>query len=66
MSAIEIGGSAVEDAFTQRNHLGLEVGDPDEIRAERDGLERTISHSIREQNELRDELAEREPHTSAA
>jgi hypothetical protein len=44
----------------RRAELERELGDPAEIRAERDGLERAISESTREHTRALDELAERE------
>ena len=45
--------------------LERELGDPPEMRAERDGLERAISELHRERR-VRDELAERELHAPGA
>src|SRR5262249_10288287 len=44
----------------RRAELERELGDPAEIRAERDGLEREIAQSTHELGAVRDELAERE------
>jgi hypothetical protein len=38
------------------------LGDPRELRAERDGLEQAISHTARELGTVLDELVEREVH----
>ena len=43
-----------------------ELGDPAEMRAERDGLERAITQSTQEHTEVRNELAERELHAPGA
>lgn len=45
---------------TQRGILTRELGDPVEVRAERDGLQEALRDLTREQTELRDQLAERE------
>jgi hypothetical protein len=51
---------------TQREHLAREPGDPSEVRAEREGLQRGLTQLMREHTELRDELAERELHSPGA
>lgn len=49
--------------LTQRARLAQELGDPSEVRSERDGLQRALTQLIREHTEVRDQLAEREVHT---
>ena len=56
----------LDAVLTQRVRLARELGDPPEMRAERDGLERAISELIQEHTEVRDELAERELHAPGA
>jgi len=46
--------------LAQRNRVARELGDPSEVRAERDGLQRALTQLTREHTEIRDELAERE------
>ena len=50
----------------QRRRLECELGDPVEIRAERDGLEHAVTQLAQEHTEVRNELAERELHAPAA
>jgi hypothetical protein len=51
-----------DELLNRRTRLGRELGDPEQIRSERDGLDRAISNTEREQTQLRAELAERELH----
>jgi len=46
--------------LAERGRLAHELGDPVEIRAERDGLTRAIRQSRQERHEVRDQLAKRE------
>ena len=48
--------------LAQRAHLAHELGEPAEIRAERDTLQQTLTRLTREHAQLRDELAEHELH----
>jgi hypothetical protein len=59
-SAIEGHDRELHGVTGRRAELERELGDPAEIRAERDGLERAITQSMREHAEVRDELAERQ------
>ncbi len=59
-SALRTGERELDDLLTQRAHLERELGDPAEMRAERDGLERAIWQSTQEHGAVRNELAERE------
>jgi AAA domain len=59
-SALEAYDRELRTVQTHRTGLERELGDPAEIRAERDGLERAIGRSTRELTEVRDQLAERE------
>jgi len=65
-SALEAHDRELHAALTERTHLERELGDPDEIRTERDGLEGAIGQSTQEHTALGDELAERELHTPGA
>jgi hypothetical protein len=58
--AIEEHDRALEAVLSERGSIERELGDPGEIRAERDGLEHAIGQTTREHTEVRDELAERE------
>jgi len=49
-------------ALAQRHHLEWQLGDPTEIRAERDALQHAITQLAQEHTEVRNELADREPH----
>jgi conjugative relaxase-like TrwC/TraI family protein len=49
-----------ERLLTERDRLASELGDPQELRAERDGIESELRALEREQTELRDRLTERE------
>jgi len=59
-SAIELRDRELEAVLTRHSRLARELGNPSEMRAERDGLERAIRQSTQERSEVRDELAERE------
>jgi conjugative relaxase-like TrwC/TraI family protein len=60
-SALDANDGELRAVLAQRTHLEGQLGDPAEIRAERDGLERAISQTARELRVVRDELVEREP-----
>jgi conjugative relaxase-like TrwC/TraI family protein len=59
-SALEGHERELHAVLGRRADLERELGDPAEIRAERDDLERTISESARAHTKVLDELAERE------
>ncbi len=65
-SALAGSDRELDGVLTQRSRLERELGDPAEIRAERDGLQHALTLSTREHTELRNELAERELHTPSA
>ncbi len=52
--------------LSQRERIARELGDPSEVRAERDALQRALTQLTREHTRLRDELAEREVHNPGA
>jgi hypothetical protein len=60
-SALEGHDRELHAVIGRRAELESELGDPAEIRSERDGLERSIRQSTREHNEVLDKLAQREP-----
>jgi len=57
--AIEMDERALSDVGADRARLQRELGDPDQIRSERDGIENAIVELRREHDQLRDVLAER-------
>jgi hypothetical protein len=59
-SEITLHDRELEAVLTRHSRLARELGDPAEMRAERDGLERAMRLLAREHGEVRDELAERE------
>jgi conjugative relaxase-like TrwC/TraI family protein len=59
-SALEGHDRELDAVLGRRADLERELGDPAEIRAERDGLERAIGQLTREHTEGRNELAERQ------
>jgi chromosome segregation ATPase len=59
-SALEAGERELGTALTQRNRLEHELGDPGEIRSERDGLKRALAESVRELTDIRNDLTEQE------
>ena len=60
-AAIEIDDrSGTGGAERERAQLRAEVGDPDAVRSERDGVERAIADIRREYTELRDQFADHE------
>jgi hypothetical protein len=65
-SALRVGARDLDAVLTQRSRLVRELGDPLEIRAERDALERAITQLTQEHTDARNELAERELHTAGA
>ena len=60
VSALRTHGRALNDMLAERSRLAGDVGDPAEMRAERDGLEGAITQSTQERSAIRNELAERE------
>ncbi|MGA2321552.1 MAG: MobF family relaxase [Solirubrobacteraceae bacterium] len=56
----------LDAVLTQRSRLERELGDPVEIRAERDGIKHAITQLAHEQTQVRNELAERELRAPAA
>ena len=62
-SALEACDRELDAALIQRTDLERQLGDPPEIRAERDALERALAQSTKEHTAVRNELAEREMHT---
>ncbi len=61
-SALQANERELDAVLTQRDGLERELGDPSEVRAEREGLEHGITQATREHTALRNELAERELH----
>ncbi len=59
-SALRAGERELDSVLRERGRLTHELGDPAEIRAERDGLQRSLAQLTQEQTEVRDELAEHE------
>jgi hypothetical protein len=59
-SALQAGERELDGVLKARERLARELGDPTEIRAERDGLQRALTQLTREQTEVRNELTERE------
>jgi conjugative relaxase-like TrwC/TraI family protein len=59
-SALEAGDRELDATLTQRSRLERKLGDPVEIKAERDGLKRAITQLDQERSDLCLELAERE------
>jgi hypothetical protein len=51
---------------SQRERIAHELGDPSEIRSERDALQRALTQLTREHTETIDELADREVHSPGA
>jgi hypothetical protein len=59
-SAVQSADRELDAALTRRERLARELGDPAEIRSERESLEQALRGLCREQGRLRDQLAERE------
>jgi hypothetical protein len=57
-SAIESADRELDATVAQRGRVARELGDPSEIRSEREGLEQALARLGRERGELRDRLAE--------
>ena len=66
VSALRTHDRALDDLLAERSHLAGQLGDPAEMRAERDGLEGAITQSTQEHSAIRDALAERELHSPGA
>lgn len=58
-TAIEMDERALSDVRADRARLQRELGDPDQVRSERDGIENAITDLRREHHQVRDHLAER-------
>jgi hypothetical protein len=64
--ALQATNREFDAALSQRERLVRELGDPSEVHAERDGLQRALTQLTREHTEIRDRLAEREVHAPGA
>ncbi len=64
-SALQANERELDAVLTQCDGLERKLGDPSEVRAEREGLEHGITQTTREHTALRNELAERELHNPA-
>ncbi len=64
--ALQAADRELDAVLSQRERLARELGDPSEVRAGRDGLQRALTQLTREHTEIRDELAERELHAPGA
>jgi hypothetical protein len=60
MSVLKDHERALEEVLAEHTHIERELGNAEEIRTERDGLERAIAQTTREHRAVRDELVERE------
>jgi hypothetical protein len=58
-NAIEMDDRALADLAADRARLQREVGDPEQVRSERDGIESVLEDLGREHDQLREDLAER-------
>jgi hypothetical protein len=63
IGALQAAGHELDAVLSQRERLARELGDPSEVRAERDALQRALTQLTREHTETCGELAEREIHT---
>ncbi|MGD0198231.1 MAG: hypothetical protein ABSC56_10055, partial [Solirubrobacteraceae bacterium] len=59
-SALKRTESAIERTLTERDTLARQLGNPDTIRAERDGLRGALQQARREHDETLDQLVESE------
>jgi len=59
-AAIEMDTGALADLAVDRARLERELGDPDQVRSERDGIENALSELQRDHDRARDVLVERE------
>ena len=66
ISTLRAHDRALNDMLAERSNLAGALGDPAEMRAERDGLEGAITQSTQEHSAIRDALAERELHAPGA
>jgi hypothetical protein len=64
--ALQAANHELDAVLSQRERLARELGDPSEVRAERDGLHRALTKLTRAHAEIRDELVEREAHAPSA
>jgi conjugative relaxase-like TrwC/TraI family protein len=64
--ALQAADRELDAVLSQRERLARELGDPSEIRAERDGVKSALTQLTREHTAIRDELAEREVHAPGA
>ena len=64
--ALQAADRELDAVLSQRERVARELGDPSEVRAERDGLQRALTQLTREHTEILDELAEREVHSPSA
>jgi chromosome segregation ATPase len=64
--ALQAADRELDAVLSQRERLARELGNPSEVRAERDGLQRALTQLTRERTAIRDELAEREVHAPGA
>jgi conjugative relaxase-like TrwC/TraI family protein len=61
--ALQASEHELDTVLAQRARLAQELGDPSEVRSERDGLQNALTQLTREHTEVRDQLAEREVQT---
>ena len=66
LSMLRAHDRALDDTLAERSRLAGALGDPAEMRAERDGLEGAITQSTHEHSAIRDALAEHELHSPGA
>jgi hypothetical protein len=59
-AAVELNDAAVSDVRAQRARLRRELGDPDQVRCEKDGVENAITQLQREHDTVRAALCQRE------
>jgi hypothetical protein len=59
-SALQAAEREIDALLNQRVRLTRELGDPSEVRSERDGLQRALTQLTREHTEVLNQLAERE------
>jgi hypothetical protein len=59
-TAIEIDVGALAELAAERGRLQRELGDPDQVRSERDGIENALSELRRDHGRVRDVLVQRD------
>ena len=59
-TAIEIDAAALSDLAAERARLQRELGDPDQVRSERDGIENVLCELRRDHDRVRDVLVQRD------